>query len=84
MYNYIPKVNDYVIWKDHIKGWVYFKDKDKNYITIEVMVRPKEEHNYKACKLHKNNRLLVICYHNQWNELQYIKSRESFQSKVYD
>ena len=72
---YEPQVNHYVTWKDHIEGWVYFKDKE--YITIESWVRPKTEENYNACSIHKNNRLLVLCYHNQWDELTYIKSRES-------
>ncbi len=72
---YEPQVNHYVQWKEHIEGWVYFKD--KQYITIESWVRPKTEENYNACSIHKNNRLLVLCYHNQWNELTYIKSRES-------
>ena len=72
---YEPQVNDYVQWKEHIEGWVYFKD--KQYITIESSVQPKSKENYNACSIHRNNRLLVLCYHNQWNELTYIKSRES-------
>ena len=72
---YEPKVNDYVIWKKDIEGWVYFKDKE--YITIESWVCPKSEENYNACSIHRNNRLLVLCYKEQWNELQYVKSRES-------
>ena len=74
---YVPKVNDYVIWNNGkgVEGWVYFTDKE--YITIEVDVRPKDEINYEACILHKNERLLVLCYANQWKELNYIKSRES-------
>jgi len=72
---YEPKVNDYVIWKDHIEGWVYFKDKE--YITIESWVRPKTKENYYACSIHRNNRLLVLCYPDQWKELTYVKSRES-------
>lgn len=73
--NYIPEVNDYVIWKKNVEGWVYFKGKE--YITIEVSVRPKTFENYVACDLHRNDRLLVLCYKNQWKELQYIKSRQS-------
>lgn len=72
---YEPKVNDYVIWKKDIEGWVYFKDKE--YITIEASVQPKSQENYHACSIHRNNRLLVLCYHNQWKELTYVKSRES-------
>lgn len=72
---YVPKVNDYVKWKSHIEGWVYFTDKE--YITIEVTTRPKDTVNYEACSLHRNERLLVLCYKNQWKELNYIKSRSS-------
>lgn len=71
---YIPQVNDYVVWNRGVEGWVYFKNKD--YITIEVFVRPKDEINYEHCSLHRNERLLVLCYANQWKELQYIKKRE--------
>ena len=74
---YIPKINDYVIWNNGkgVEGWVYFKFKD--YITIEKSVRPKDCENLQACCLHANERLLVLCYSNQWNELEYIKSRET-------
>ena len=72
---YEPKVNDYVRWTKGVEGWVYFKDDE--YITIEVNVRPKNNENYEACSLHANERLLVICYHSQWKELEYVKSRES-------
>lgn len=73
--SYSPEVNDYVIWKDHIQGWVYFKDKE--YITIEVLVRPKDSINYKHCNLHRNDRLLVICFRHNWKELEYVKKRKS-------
>ena len=72
---YIPKVNDYVIWKNGVEGWVYFKDKE--YITIEVSVRPKDDHNYYDCPIHRNERLLVLCFPDQWNELKYLKSTKS-------
>jgi len=75
MTQYIPSVNDYVVWNNGkgIEGWVYFKDKE--YITIERIVRPKDKVNLECCPIHRNERLLVICYHSQWNELKYIKSR---------
>jgi|LakMenEpi03Aug12_release.lakeMendotaPanAssembly.Ray.scaffolds.fasta_scaffold76684_2 hypothetical protein len=72
---YEPQVNHYVKWKPHIEGWVYFKDND--YITIEIGVKPKNEENYEACSIHRNDRLMVLCYHNQWKELTYVRSRES-------
>lgn len=73
--SYIPKVNDYVEWKPHIKGWIYYKDKE--YLTIETRVRPKDNTNFLAAPFHANNRLLVICYESDWKNLKYIKSRES-------
>jgi len=73
--SYIPEVNDYVTWSKGVEGWVYFKDKE--YLTIEVNVKPKDHVNYAACHLHRNERLLVLCYNNQWDELTYVRSRES-------
>ena len=73
--SYIPQVNDYVQWTKGVEGWVYFKDSE--YITIEQSVKPKDCENYQACCLHRNERLLVLCYNNQWNELVYVKSRTS-------
>lgn len=72
---YEPQINDYVIWNKGIEGWVYFKD--KKYITIEVQVRPKHPDDLPNGTHHRNERVLVLCYHNQWKELQYVKSRES-------
>jgi hypothetical protein len=72
---YDPQVNDYVYWNDRVEGWIYFKGDE--YITIEANVRPKDKQNYHACRLHRNDRLLVLCYHNQWNELEYVTTRES-------
>jgi hypothetical protein len=71
---YEPQVDDYVKWNDRVEGWVYFKDAE--YITIEVSVRPKNKQNYQACSLHRNERLLVLCYSDQWNQLEYVKRRE--------
>ncbi len=73
---YDPKVNDYVKWTKGVEGWVYFKCDE--YITIEYSVRPKDEVNYECCSIHANERLLVICYENQWDQLKYIRSRKSF------
>jgi hypothetical protein len=72
---YEPQVNDYVKWTKGVEGWVYFKDKE--YINIEYVVRPKDEVNLECCPIHKNERLLVICYNEQWKELEYITSRKS-------
>lgn len=73
--SYQPCVNDYVKWKKGIEGWVYFMHEE--YITIETDVREKTKENYDHCPIHKNDRILVLCYHNQWNELTYVKSRKS-------
>jgi hypothetical protein len=74
---YVPEVNDYVVWKnrEHVEGWVYFKE--KQYITIEVQVRPKHPDDLPNGTHHRNERVLVLCYPNQWDQLQYIKSRKS-------
>ena len=79
---YIPQVNDYVLWTKGVEGWIYFIDKD--YLTIEVSVRPKNHENYRACHIHANERLLVLCYKEQWHELQYIKSRQSIYEEEKD
>jgi hypothetical protein len=73
MYN--PEIDDYVRWSKGIEGWVYFKCNE--YITIEQSVRPKDPANYEACSLHRNERLLILCYSDQWEELEHIKSRNS-------
>jgi hypothetical protein len=80
---YEPQINDYVKWNKGVEGWVYFKD--KNYITIEASVRLKDDENYEACSLHRNERLLVICYKNQWKQLEYVKTRKSlYETEKYD
>ena len=70
---YEPKIDDYVHWNDYVEGWVYFKDKE--YITIEMSVKPKNEENYQACSIHRNDRLLVLCFADQWNQLTRIGYR---------
>jgi len=77
--SYTPEVNDYVIWTKGVEGWVYFKGEE--YITIETAVSPKDETNYECCSLHRNNRLLIVCYESQWKELEYVKTRQSVYEK---
>lgn len=76
---YIPKLNDYVEWQTIsnvvIQGWIYFVCDE--YLTIEASVRPKPILDYKQSKIHANNRLLILCYNQQWNQLKYVKSRSS-------
>ena len=73
--SYEPQVNHYVKWTKGVDGWIYFKCEE--YVTIEYNVRPKDEVNLDCCPIHKNDRLLVICYKDQWYQLEYVKSRES-------
>ena len=70
---YKPSLNDYVRWNDKVEGWIYFVDSE--YVTIETQVIPKDEQNIQACKLHRNNRVLVLCYPEQWDELEYVGYR---------
>lgn len=74
---YTPSINDFVVWDNGkgVEGWVYFKCDE--YITIEHSVRPKDEINYLACSIHANERLLVVCYKEDWKQLKYVKSRQS-------
>ena len=75
---YIPKVNDYVIWdkgkygKD--EGWVYFFSEE--YITIETAVKPRPDAECEGSR-HKFIHTLLLCHAPFWNELEYVKSRES-------
>lgn len=72
--SYQPKVNDYVKWKDHIEGWVYFKC--DQYVTIEMLVTPRHKEDFGHTPFHRNDRLLVLCYRDQWDQLEYVKCRE--------
>jgi hypothetical protein len=74
--SYRPRVNDYVKWDQRqLDGWVYFYC--EKYITIEMMVSPKDEKDFHGLHIHENNHLLVLCYSDQWKELTYIRSRKS-------
>ena len=76
---YLPEVNDYVQWSKGVEGWIYFKGDE--YLTIEYIVRPKDEVNYECCSIHANERLLVLCYKEDWKHLKYVKSRQSIHEK---
>ena len=81
MYNkYNPRLNDYVKWKKGVEGWVYFVDKE--YITIETQVIPKDEEDLKHSPFHRNKRLLVVCYKEQWKELNPVGYRENKYSET--
>ena len=77
---YKPRLNDYVQWKKGIEGWVYFVDKE--YITIETNVTPKDDEDLMHSPLHRNKRLLVLCYKEQWEELTYQGYRENKYSET--
>ena len=83
MSDYDPQVNDYVKWKKGsitLEGWVYYRDEMDDYITIELGTKPKPyctiTRTHKHCKYHT----LLLCYQRDWNELQYIRKRNS----IYD
>ena len=77
--DYIPKVNDYVVWDKgeygSDEGWVYFFCEE--YITIETGVKPKPKDQYAKIERHKFIHTLLLCYKEQWKDLEYIKSRKS-------
>jgi len=69
---YVPQVNHYVRHK-HLEGWIYFIDKE--YLTLEIMVRKKSEESYNDATFHKNERCLVLVYTEDWKDLEYVKKR---------
>ena len=81
---YTPRTNDYVKWRHYahtrfgdepLQGWVYHIDPHGEYLTLEIMVRKKSEQSYKDCNIHRNERCLVLCFPENWSELEYVKSR---------
>ena len=94
---YEPQVDDYVKWTTSLgmvhEGWVYFKcdyapkkkgfPQTEHYITIELGVQdmPPEQ---QRTSLHKKNHVLLLCYHSQWHQLEYIKNRrDSIDVQMY-
>ena len=67
--HYIPKLNDYVSWRN-VKGWVYYVDDD--HLTIEIAVKPKADD---LVPMHRKHHCLVVVYRFNWDELVYIQSR---------
>ena len=73
------------------EGWVYFKgdevDNEKRikggwkpvarYITIETGIRPKPDCEYSKNDPHKYIHTLLLCYEQNWNELKFVKKRET-------
>ena len=94
---YEPQVDDYVRWTTALgmvhEGWVYFKcdptpkkrgfPQTEHYITIELGVRDMQPEQART-SLHKKNHVLMLCYHFNWHELEYIKNRrESADVQMY-
>ena len=85
---YEPQVDDYVRWTTALgmvhEGWVYFKAepspqkrgfrKPEHYITIEVGVKDMSPEVART-SLHKKHHVLLVCYHWDWHQLEYIKNR---------
>jgi len=83
--SYTPRVDDYVIWNttpQTFKGWVYFKCED--YITIEISVKDKPD---ELVNFHKKIHCLLLCFRENWNELEYVKNRreeeDSYKAQEY-
>ena len=94
---YEPQVDDYVKWTTSLgmvhEGWVYWQGeptpetrgwrKPEHYITIELGVNdmPTEQ---QRTSLHKKNHVLLLCYHSQWHQLEYITNRrDSIDVQMY-
>lgn len=70
---YVPEVDHYVRYGD-IEGWIYFVDKE--YLTLEIMVREKSEESFNDATFHRNERCLVLVYPEDWKNLEYVKKRQ--------
>jgi hypothetical protein len=76
--SYVPELDDYVIWNTNpqpFEGWVYFKC--DQYITIEIGVKCKDEVNISDCPIHKKTHCLLLCFTENWGELDYVKNRRN-------
>ena len=69
---YVPEVDHYVRHGD-MEGWIYFVDKE--YLTLEIMVREKSEESYNDARFHRNERCLVLVYPEDWKNLIFVKKR---------
>lgn len=75
---YKPEVNDYVKWNcpyHPLEGWVYFKC--PQYITIEVGTKDKSEQQRVNGTHHRKDHILVLCFSQYWNQLEYVKNRNN-------
>ena len=94
---YDPQVDDYVIWNrpngDIEEGWIYFVgdkipkkrgfNESPQYLTIEVAVRDKPDCKYSSGKsmLHRKIHTLLLCYVDDWKDLEYVKNRRDVEEK---
>ena len=81
---YVPVIDDYVRWSkgdSNDEGWVYFVCDE--YITIEIRVKDKCEQNIRDCPIHKKTHVLLLCYRQFWNELEYVKNRRNINIDEY-
>ena len=76
---YIPKVHDYVKWKNH-EGWVYFKCDESISIEIGVCDKVCQEH---GASFHKKNHILLVCPSFLWHELEYVRNRREHDVNMY-
>ena len=75
------------------EGWVYFKGEPVEpkrgfptpvrYITIETGVKLKPAHQLRDSPKHKYVHTLLLCYEQSWNELRFVKKRESKECEHY-
>ena len=73
------------------EGWVYFKgdpvdnefrlkngwNPSTRYITIETSVKLKPQCEHSKNDAHKYIHTLLLCYEQNWNELKFVKKRET-------
>ena len=85
---YEPQVDDYVRWTTDLgavhEGWIYFKGdpipqkrgfrKAEHYVTIEIGVKDMQPEMSRT-SLHQKHHVLLVCYHWDWHQLEYIKNR---------
>lgn len=74
--SYEPQLNDYVKWNrtyHSVEGWVYFKCPD--YITIETGTKDKTQEQIVNGTYHRKEHILVLCFTQNWNQLEYVKNR---------
>ena len=79
MNKYNPQVNDLVRWGEH-EGWIYYRDEEGEYISIEIHVKHKNCDQLLNGTSHRKDHILIVCYPQDWGDLEYIRSRNS----IYD